>query len=261
MPGTWEPPGKAPEHPFLPLGAMVRAEHLLRPHLDDLAGSAAETRPGRTGYCIVDQAAVSQPEEPVPAIQAILARLGTRSLVLVGMMGAGKSSIGRKLSQVFDIPFVDADPEIEAAAGMTIPEIFATYGEPYFRAGEARVIARLLDSGPQILATGGGAFMRQETREAIAAKGLSIWLKADFEVLIRRVRRRTDRPLLKTASPAATLKALIAERYPIYALADITIWSRDVPHETIVAEILAALAERLGVVGELPQPIMAGDEA
>jgi shikimate kinase len=206
----------------------------------------------------VDNAAVQQTQEIPPAHQAILAALGTRSLVLVGMMGAGKSSIGRKLSQTLAIPFVDADPEIEAAAGMTIPEIFATYGEPYFRAGEARVIARLLDSGPQVLATGGGAFMRDETREAIRAKALSIWLKADFDVLLRRVRRRTDRPLLKTDSPAATLKELIAERYPIYAQADLTVWSRDVPHETIVAEILTALAGWLGVAVPLPGDLAAG---
>jgi shikimate kinase len=207
----------------------------------------------------VDNAAVQQTEDLPPAHQAILAALGTRSLVLVGMMGAGKSSIGRKLSQTLAIPFVDADPEIEAAAGMTIPEIFATYGEPYFRAGEARVIARLLDSGPQVLATGGGAFMRDETREAICAKAVSIWLKADFDVLLRRVRRRTDRPLLKTESPAATLKELIAERYPVYAQADLTVWSRDVPHETIVAEILGALAGWLGVAVPVPGDLVVGD--
>ena len=163
------------------------------------------------------------PQVTIAADRAIPAALGSRSVVLVGMMGAGKSSIGRKLAQALEIPFVDADTEIEAAAGMTIPEIFASQGEPYFRAGEARVIARLLEGGPQVLATGGGAFMHQETRQATRAKGISIWLKADYEVLARRIKRRTDRPMLKTDDPAATLRALIAERYPVYAEADITV--------------------------------------
>jgi shikimate kinase len=194
-------------------------------------------------------------------ISAILAALGTRSVVLVGMMGAGKSSIGRKLAQVLDIPFVDADTEIEVAAGMSIPEIFSSQGEPYFRAGEARVISRLLEGGPQVLATGGGAYMREDTRHAIGAKGISIWLKADFEVLIRRIKRRSDRPMLKTDNPMETLKALIAERYPVYAAADLTVLSRDVPHETIVAEILAALGERLGVPAPVSCDLLAGERA
>ena len=158
------------------------------------------------------------------------------------MMGAGKSSIGRRLAARLGMPFVDADTEIEKAAGMTIPEIFATHGEPDFRAGEARVIARLLDSGPQVLATGGGAFMNADTRAAIRAKGVSIWLKADLDVLMRRIKRRGDRPLLKTADPAATLRRLIDERYPVYAEADLTVESRDVPHDTIVDEIVDGLA-------------------
>jgi shikimate kinase len=191
--------------------------------------------------------------------RAVAAALGDRSIVLVGMMGAGKSSIGRKLAQALEIPFVDADTEIETAAGMTIPEIFASQGEPYFRAGEARVISRLLEGGPQVLATGGGAFMREETREAVRAKGISVWLKADYDVLARRIKRRNDRPMLKTADPAATLKALIAERYPVYAEADITVVSRDVPHETIVGEILSALAGWLGLPGQASGGLMAGD--
>jgi shikimate kinase len=195
------------------------------------------------------------------ADQAIRTALGRRSVVLVGMMGAGKSSIGRKLAQALGVAFVDADSEIESAARMTIPEIFATHGEPYFRAGEARVIARLLDSGPQVLATGGGAFMREETREAVRSKAVSVWLKADFDVLMRRVRRRTDRPMLKTDEPAATLKALIEERYPIYALADITVWSRDVPHEAIVAEIITALLDRLCGAAAGAGGIIVGDRA
>src|SRR4051812_40417678 len=175
----------------------------------------------------------------------LLAALGPRSLVLVGMMGAGKSSIGRKLAQRLNLHFVDADGEIEQAAGMTISEIFSTHGEPYFRAGEARVIARLLDGGPQVLATGGGAFMNADTRAAIRAKGISVWLRATLEVLNRRIKRRGDRPLLKNADPVETLRKLIEERDPVYAEADITVESRDVPHETIVDEILEGLRIRI----------------
>ncbi len=139
----------------------------------------------------------------------VLAGLGARSLVLVGMMGAGKSSIGRKLAQRLNLPFVDADTEIERAAGMSISDIFAKHGEPYFRAGEARVIARLLDGGPQVLATGGGAFMNPQSREAIRAKGISVWLKAEYEVLMKRLKRRNDRPMLKTDDPGDTLRRLL----------------------------------------------------
>jgi len=144
----------------------------------------------------------------LPLETALVTALGRRSIVLVGMMGAGKSSAGRRLAARLAIRFVDADNEIEAAAGMPIPEIFETHGEPYFRAGEARVIARLLDGGPQVLATGGGAFMNADTRAAIRAKGISFWLKADFDVLLRRVRRRSDRPMLKTADR----KSVVRER-------------------------------------------------
>ena len=139
----------------------------------------------------------------------ITAALGTRSIVLVGMMGAGKSTIGRRLSARLRLPFLDADTEIEAAAGMSIPEIFETHGEPHFRDGEARVIARLLDGGPAVIATGGGAFMREETRDRIRDKAISIWLKADADIIMRRVKRRADRPLLQTADPAATVGRLI----------------------------------------------------
>jgi shikimate kinase len=176
----------------------------------------------------------------------ITAALGRRSVVLVGMMGAGKSTIGRRLAARLRLPFLDADNEIELAhAGMTIPEIFATHGEPYFRDGEARVIARLLDGGPAVLATGGGAFLRDETRHRIRDNAVSIWLKADADIIMRRVRRRADRPLLQTADPAATVERLIGEREPIYQHADLTIWSRDVPHEKIVDECLDALHSRL----------------
>ncbi len=171
----------------------------------------------------------------------ITAALGTRSVVLVGMMGAGKSTIGRRLAARLRLPFLDADLEIEAAAGMSIPDVFENHGEPYFRDGEARVIARLLDSGPAVLATGGGAFMREETRGRIRDKAISIWLKADADTIMRRVRRRADRPLLRTADPAATVGRLIEQREPVYQHADITIWSRDVPHDQIVDECMDAL--------------------
>jgi shikimate kinase len=171
----------------------------------------------------------------------IASALGTRSVVLVGMMGAGKSTIGRRLSARLRLPFLDADSEIEAAAGMSIPDIFEAHGEPHFRDGEARVIARLLDSGPAVLATGGGAFMREETRNRIGDKAVSIWLKADADIIMKRVKRRADRPLLQTADPAATVGRLIEEREPVYRHADLTIWSRDVPHEKIVDECLEGL--------------------
>ena len=171
----------------------------------------------------------------------IISALGTRSVVLVGMMGAGKSTIGRRLSARLHLPFLDADTEIEAAAGMSIPDIFETHGEPHFRDGEARVIARLLDGGPAVIATGGGAFMREETRSRIRDKAVSIWLKADADIIMKRVKRRADRPLLQTADPAATVGRLIEEREPVYQRADLTIWSRDVPHEKIVDECLDAL--------------------
>jgi shikimate kinase len=176
---------------------------------------------------------------------AIVAALGPRSVALVGMMGAGKSSIGRRLALRLGIPFVDADVEIEKAAGMTINDIFAVRGEAEFRAGEARVILRLLEGGPQVLATGGGAFTNPDTRIAIGAKGISIWLKAEFDVLMKRIRRRHDRPLLKTDDPGATLRKLMEERDPVYALADLTVQSREVMHEKIVDEIVSALAGRM----------------
>jgi len=183
----------------------------------------------------------SLPQAVTAARNTLLAGLGARSIVLVGMMGAGKSSVGRKLAGRLSLPFVDADTEIEAAAGMSVSDIFEIRGEDEFRSGEARVIARLLEAGPQVLATGGGAVMNEETRAAIKAHGISIWLRADFDVLMNRIKRRNDRPLLRTADPAATLRALIDARYPVYAQADIVIDSRDVPHEVIVDEICAAL--------------------
>src|SRR3954452_13291701 len=182
------------------------------------------------------------PANPTASFDAeITAALGMRSGVLVGMMGAGQSTIGRRLSARLRLPFLDADSEIEAAAGMSIPDSFENHGEPHFRDGEARVIARLLDGGPVVLATGGGAFLREETRHRICEKAVSIWLKADADTIMKRVKRRADRPLLQTADPTATVGRLIGEREPVYQKADITIWSRDVPHEKIVDECIDAL--------------------
>jgi shikimate kinase len=172
---------------------------------------------------------------------AVVRALGGRSIVLVGMMGAGKSSIGRRLAGRLGIPFIDADTEIESAAGMTIPEIFEKHGEPYFRAGEKRVIARLLENGPQVLATGGGSMLDAQTRALIAEKGVSIWLKADIDVLLKRTKRRNDRPLVEK------IKDLLPVREPFYAQADIVVQSRDEPHDMIVDEIMAQLPQRLGI--------------
>jgi shikimate kinase len=179
----------------------------------------------------------------------LAAALGRRSIVLVGMMGAGKSSIGRRLAARLGIPFADADAEIEEAAGMSVEDIFEAHGELSFRSGEARVIARLLENGPQVLATGGGAFINPQTRARIHEKGISVWLRADMDVLARRLRRRSDRPLLKTGDPTATLTRLLAVREPIYREAHLAVLSRDVPHEVIVEEIMVALCGKLGLDG------------
>jgi shikimate kinase len=184
--------------------------------------------------------AIQKPAESGPE-SAVVRALGGRSIVLVGMMGAGKSSIGRRLASRLGIPFIDADTEIVSAAGMTIPEIFEKHGEPYFRAGEARVIARLLDNGPQVLATGGGSVMDPQTRALIGQKSISIWLKADIDVLLKRTKRRNDRPLVEK------IKDLLPVREPIYAQADIIIQSRDEPHDTIIDEIMGELPKRLGL--------------
>ncbi|MFM1815918.1 MAG: shikimate kinase [Pseudomonadota bacterium] len=168
--------------------------------------------------------------------------LDGRSIVMVGMMGCGKSAIGKRLAQALDLPFVDADEEIEKAAGKSIAEIFAEHGEPHFRDGERKVIARLLGGGPQVLATGGGAFMEPRTRAAVRTHGVSVWLNADIEVLIRRVARRDNRPLLKATDPARKMRELLEQRTPFYAEADLTIESRDVAHDTIIDEIIQVLA-------------------
>lgn len=173
--------------------------------------------------------------------RAIRQGLGSRSIVMIGLMGAGKTSIGKRLALRLDMPFSDADQEIEKAAGKSINDIFAENGEVYFRDGERRVIARLLAEGPKVLATGGGAFMNAETRERIAASSLSIWLRADLDTLMMRVARRETRPLLKSPDPRGVMERLIAERHPVYALADIVVDSRDVAHDVMVEDIVRAL--------------------
>jgi shikimate kinase len=173
--------------------------------------------------------------------KAIRRSLGDKSVVLIGLMGAGKTAIGRRLAARLGLNFVDADTEIESAAGKSISDIFTDHGEAHFRDGERRVIARLLSNGPQVLATGGGAYMNEETRKTITEYGVSVWLKADLKVLMERVERRDHRPLLKTDNPEDVMKRLMDERYPVYSSSDITVKSRDVPHELIVTEIIAAL--------------------
>ncbi len=186
------------------------------------------------------------------ARSARLGHLGDRLIVLVGMMASGKTSIGKLLAMRLGIPFVDADHEIETAAHMSIPEIFARHGEADFRSGERRVIARLLREGPRVLATGGGAFMSDVTRQAIAERAISVWLKADAETIFRRARRRSNRPLLQTDDPEATIRRMIETRYPIYGEADITIMSEDGPHDATVDKVIEALDAFLS--GEPPIP-------
>lgn len=164
-------------------------------------------------------------------------------IVLVGLMGAGKSTIGRRLATRLGLPFVDADSEIESAAGMTIADIFARFGEAYFRDGERRVIARLIDGTPKVIATGGGAFVQDETRALILAEALAIWLDAPVEILVDRVRRRDTRPLLRDRDPAAVLRELAAVRNPLYALAPIRVPSADAPHDVTVRAILEAIGK------------------
>lgn len=165
-----------------------------------------------------------------------------KSVVLVGLMGAGKSHIGRRLAQRLKLPFVDADHEIEKAAGRSIEDIFREFGEDEFRQGERRVISRLLDENKIVLATGGGAFMNDETRERIIEKSVSVWLRADLDLLLKRTSRRDNRPLLKTGDPREILQRLIDERYPVYANADITVDSVDGPGGTTVNRVVDALA-------------------
>ncbi len=182
---------------------------------------------------------------------SILQKLNGRSIVLVGMMGTGKTSIGRRLAAALSLPFVDADVEIETAAGMTIPEIFARHGEAYFRDGERRVIARILADGQRVLATGGGAFITPTTRDRVAESGVSVWLKADAEVLARRVRKRANRPLLHTRDPEQTIRELSEQRDPVYAQADFCLISRDGPHETMVEAVMDTLARGIETLPRL----------
>ncbi len=184
--------------------------------------------------------------------------LGARSVVLIGLMGAGKTAVGRRLANRLDLPFIDADTEIELAAGKTVGEIFAEHGEAYFRQGERKVLARLLDSGPQVLATGGGAYMDPETRAKIGERSLSIWLRAELPVLLNRVRRRGHRPLLATGNPETVMRKLMDERYPVYAEADIAVESLDVPHEVVVTAVVNALAAKLGCGAQTEKPFKRG---
>jgi shikimate kinase len=171
-----------------------------------------------------------------------LAALRGRPVVLVGLMGAGKTTVGRRLAAALNLPFVDADHQIEAAAGMSISDIFETHGEQYFRDGERRVISRLLAEGQIVLASGGGAFIDPETRELVRSTSISVWLRGGLDLLLKRVSRRATRPLLKS-DPRGAMERLINERYPIYEQADITVESRDVPHDVIVGDIIDKLAQ------------------
>lgn len=184
-------------------------------------------------------------EQDEAAAAHLRARLGRRALVLVGMPGAGKSSVGRRLAKRLDLPFFDADDEIEKAAGMSIPDIFASRGEAEFRLGEKRVLARLLQGGPAVIATGGGAFMNEDTRARVRETGVSVWLRADLPTLLRRVKKRNDRPLLAGPDAAERLAALQAAREPTYALAHVTVESREVSHEAVVAEVISAVIRHL----------------
>ncbi|MEQ1651436.1 MAG: 3-dehydroquinate synthase [Hyphomicrobium sp.] len=191
------------------------------------------------------------------AIEVIKARLGQRSIVLVGLMGCGKSSIGKRLAARLGLSFLDADEEIERAAAKTINEIFSDHGEAHFREGERKVISRLLSNGPQVLATGGGAYMHPDTRQRIRESSVSIWLRADLPVLMRRVSKRDTRPLLRSGNPEATMRKLIEARYPVYAGADMTVESRDEPHEVIVSEIINRMLHHPALAS--PKPIQTKD--
>ncbi|WP_295807964.1 shikimate kinase [uncultured Nitratireductor sp.] len=175
----------------------------------------------------------------------LVRRLGKRSLVFVGLMGAGKTVIGRRVADALKLPFIDSDHEIETVSRMTVPDLFATYGEAEFRALERRVIARLLKSGPRVVSTGGGAFMNVQTRRTVVRRGISVWLKADLPTLMERVGRRSNRPLLNGDDPEGVMRRLIDERYPLYAEADIVVHSREEAKEVIVNEVIAALDQYL----------------
>lgn len=175
----------------------------------------------------------------------------SRTVVLVGMMGAGKTAVGTHLARLLNVPFIDCDDAIEAAANRTIAEIFARDGEAFFRAKESQVLSRLLSGAPCVLSTGGGAFLSPQNRDEIARHGVSVWLKADLDLLWQRVRHKTTRPLLRTANPRATLKVLLEARAPAYALADIEVQScPEYSIDDMARQVMAALAEHGGVLGE-----------
>ncbi len=177
----------------------------------------------------------------------LLERLGSRPIVFVGMMGAGKTAIGREVAHTLGIGFIESDKEIETVSRMTISQLFERYGEAEFRALEQRVIGRILKGGQQVLSTGGGAFMNVQTRAAIAAHGVSVWLQADLDLLMKRVSRKQSRPLLQTAYPHSVLAKLMDERYPVYALADFTVPTRDDSKEAISTEVIEKLCSHLDV--------------
>lgn len=181
-------------------------------------------------------------QAPETLVAQAKAALGKRNLVFIGLMGAGKSAIGRLTASTLGLPFVDSDHEIERVSRMTVAELFTAYGEEEFRALETRVIKRLLRSGPRVISTGGGAYINERTRRLVRKGGLTVWLKADLDVLWERVNKRETRPLLKTANPKKTLENLMLARYPVYAEADLTVVSRDTSKETMVEEVLKALA-------------------
>lgn len=180
-----------------------------------------------------------------PQLDDMLHRLGQRPIIFVGLMGAGKTAIGRKVAGLLGLNFIDSDHEIEEVSRTTIPDLFDLYGETEFRALEQRVIARLLEGGPRVLSTGGGAFMNEQTRGAIAAHGVSVWLKADIDVLMERVSKKQNRPLLKNPDPRGVMLKLMEQRYPVYTLADVTVETRDERKEVIADEVIAALAGHL----------------
>ncbi len=193
---------------------------------------------------------VAEVETADPALAGIKDRLEGRSIVLVGLMGAGKTAIGRRVAQALGLDFVDSDHEIETVSRMTIPELFERYGEPEFRALEERVVTRLVRDRSQVVSTGGGAYMNPNTRAAIAENGISVWLKADLDTLMARVAKKPNRPLLKAPDPRAVFETLMAERYPVYAQADITVMTRDVKREEIMSEVIQAIEAWIAGHGE-----------
>jgi shikimate kinase len=221
------------------------------------AGMKKNRRKKQRGSAAPEAKTSPMPEQPIAAVlepdassadqraERLKAAIGDRLIVFVGMMAAGKTSVGRMVAHHLGISFVDADQEIETAAQMTVPEIFAQRGETEFRSGERRVIARLLRDGPRVLATGGGAYMAPETRMAIRERGIAIWLKVETDTIIRRARKRSNRPLLQTADPEATVRELVRVRYPIYAEADLTIVSDNLTHEQTTELVLNGLEAHL----------------